>query len=64
MNDNKVWTPSDIMRHIDSMDNISEQQRIDLKVKTFYQFIKWTNEDYEEYKALLKALKGIKEKNY
>ncbi|WP_195245098.1 hypothetical protein [Clostridium celatum] len=62
MNDNKVWTPSDIMRHIDSMDNISEQQRIDLKVKTFYKFIKWTNEDYEEYKALLKALKGIKRK--
>ena len=48
MSDNKFFTPAEIMRQIEAMDNISEQQRIDLKVRTFYKFIKWTNEDYKE----------------
>ena len=62
MSDNKFFTPAEIMRQIEAMDNISEQQRIDLKVRTFYKFIKWTNEDYKEYESLLKALKSIKRK--
>lgn len=50
----------EILENIDKIDNISEQQKIEAKVKTFYKFIEWKENDYKEYKLLLYNLKSIK----
>lgn len=50
----------EIMENIDNIDNISEQQKTEAKIKTFYKFIKWSENDYKDYEILLNKLKSIK----
>lgn len=52
----------DIMTMIDSIDNISEQERVEAKLEVFNKFIKWSNQDYIEYEKLLDKLKKIRKK--
>lgn len=57
MNKHGNLTPDEILKMIDSMDTITLQQKVELKLRTLYKFVKWTQEDYKEYKILLDRLK-------
>jgi hypothetical protein len=57
------YTLKDILKLIDETDTLTEQEKIEAKVKSFYKFIKWTEKDYEQYEQLLVDLKKANRKS-
>lgn len=55
-------TLKEILNMIDNSNNIDEQEKIEAKVHAFYNFIKWTEEDYVIYNSLLSEFKDKNKK--
>lgn len=52
-------TLNQIMKLIDNIDILDEKKKIEIKVRKFYEFIQWTDEQYEEYKKLYEKLENV-----
>lgn len=47
------------MKQLDNISTIDEKEKIKIKTQKFYEYIKWTDEQYEEYVKLYENLKKV-----
>lgn len=53
-------TITQMMKLLDEADYISEREKIEAKLKWLYGYVKWTDDNFEEYKLLLDKLRTKK----